>query len=438
MGLNNQQTDLLTSLVASCLYQNEEYITLPSPLDSINVLKMIIDDEHYRKSLCSLNCLKVIDGVDVLRTILKHECPQNMNSCETPFANGSIQYMGSDGKVVVENQGLLGLSQMNDVNSEEEPVTREDVVRFIVKSIEEELQKLFMNNNHCSSSTIQYVNTFHHSPETQRYWNTVIHVLYSENLSNDAKLLTQVLNEYDKGQMELVTRELTDLLNCLLVKYEDDCLQVTIILKFALLWTNRQQIVNYVTQLGKCVHGLKLKPRTLEITHKNLLALLYQLFGNAHVKQKRFSEAVFAYSEAVRVNDKFTPAIVNRATSNIMIGKTREAIGDLSRVIDIDNKCLSAYLNRALVYKNSKRFREAISDLTKVIRLDSGHMLAYYYRSICYEEQGKYAQSLTDIKNALELDNCNPSFHEQLLKVESLSNQKDQQDNNKSTSVMIH
>lgn len=373
---------------------------------------MIIDDEHYALAIEEPLSAPLLDSVDFLRAVLKHECPQNVNATEMPFANGYVQFM-RDGKVVSEKQGLLSLTTLQSEADATDRVTREDVAVYVLSTIHQALHDL-------STITIEEE---HHVEEkkfaecTLKYYRTVLQVLNSMNLSADSRLLTQTLKLFNEEEHGKIEEDLEFVITQLIEKYEDDSMQVVIILQFSLLWLRRNKIAEYVNELALCIHLMKQRPRVYELMHQNLLTLLYMLFGNYYVKSKRYSEAVFAYSECVKVLDCFTPAIVNRATSNIMLGKNREAIGDLSRVIDIDPKNISAYFNRALVYRNTRRLKEAISDFSKVIQLDGSHSVALYYRSQCYSEQGKYSQSIADMNNAISLDPENTSFQDQLQKL---------------------
>jgi tetratricopeptide (TPR) repeat protein len=95
--------------------------------------------------------------------------------------------------------------------------------------------------------------------------------------------------------------------------------------------------------------------------------------GNAYAEKNDNDRAIVEYSEAIRLDPKFTVAFTNRGNAYMAKKEYDRAIADYDRSIRI-KPTANAYANRAVAYGRSGDQEKAIADLRKALSL--GHAQA--------------------------------------------------------------
>lgn len=117
-----------------------------------------------------------------------------------------------------------------------------------------------------------------------------------------------------------------------------------------------------------------------------------------------FDKAIADYSQAIKLNPKYTVAYYNRGYTYYNKGEFDKAIADFNQAIELDIKYTIAYNNRGDVYNNKKEYDKAIADFNNAIKLDPKFANAYKKRGDVYYNQGDFDKAITDYSKAIELD----------------------------------
>jgi len=94
----------------------------------------------------------------------------------------------------------------------------------------------------------------------------------------------------------------------------------------------------------------------------------------------------------------------NRALSHEKLENFDKAIGDYTEAVKLNKRFSDAYFNRAALYQQKKQFDKAIKDYGRVIKLNPKDDIAYYNRGILYVEAGNKDKAIEDFEKAMEID----------------------------------
>ncbi|XP_077023468.1 sperm-associated antigen 1 [Tamandua tetradactyla] len=92
--------------------------------------------------------------------------------------------------------------------------------------------------------------------------------------------------------------------------------------------------------------------------------------GNQCVKDKNYKDALWKYSECLKINNKECAIYTNRALCHLKLGQFEEAKQDCDQALHIDDGSVKACYRRALAHKGLKNYQESLNDLNKVLVLD--------------------------------------------------------------------
>jgi tetratricopeptide (TPR) repeat protein len=91
----------------------------------------------------------------------------------------------------------------------------------------------------------------------------------------------------------------------------------------------------------------------------------------------RFTEAIKAYDEAIRLGSSYLVAYNNRGAAYGALKQYERAIPDFDRAIELNPKYAEAYCNRGAAFGALKQYERAIRDFDKAIQLDPNYARAY-------------------------------------------------------------
>lgn len=125
--------------------------------------------------------------------------------------------------------------------------------------------------------------------------------------------------------------------------------------------------------------------------------------GYAYQQSKSYNEAIWAYTEAIKLNPKFSLAYNNRGDMYLFTQQFPLAFDDHCKAIELGSQIPSAFLYRGAYYLSKNVDELAISDYNKAIELEPKYGLAYFYRFLLYAEAKRYDLALADIDKAITL-----------------------------------
>jgi tetratricopeptide (TPR) repeat protein len=141
-------------------------------------------------------------------------------------------------------------------------------------------------------------------------------------------------------------------------------------------------------------------------TKKNLADAYYNR-GEAYFKKQDYEHAIADYSEAVRLDPRFSRAFVARGDSSRLIAEYDRALADLAEAIRLDPKSGSAFSVRGKVYLEQKKYGLAIAEYNEAIRVDANLVDAFIGRGAAHCEEKNFARGMSDLDHAVKL---NPQY----------------------------
>ena len=118
---------------------------------------------------------------------------------------------------------------------------------------------------------------------------------------------------------------------------------------------------------------------------------------------ERYSDALRAFSEAVRLRPDYAEAYNNRGVVYRKIRQYLEAIQDYTRAIELNEFYADAYHNRGVAYRRMERWKDAIRDFTDAIRIRPEYADAYNNRGNARLMIGDKNGAVADYRAALRV-----------------------------------
>ena len=122
----------------------------------------------------------------------------------------------------------------------------------------------------------------------------------------------------------------------------------------------------------------------------------FRYLGDVYVEAGNFTDAITAYSSALRYRPGFSHLYNGRGEAHLALKEYDLAIHDFTRAISVYPGEPRGHYNRSVAYRNIKSYVLALNDLQNVIRT-SNHTYA-----AAYIDRSKIRQILGDVKGAIE------------------------------------
>ena len=126
--------------------------------------------------------------------------------------------------------------------------------------------------------------------------------------------------------------------------------------------------------------------------------------GAVYAKKGDNNRAIGDYDEAIRLNPMAGYAFVSRGTAYAGKGDYDHAIADYSEAIRVNAKNASALNNRGIAYDGKGDYDHAIADYSEAIRVDPKNAIAFNNRGISYGNKSDPDRAIADYSEAIRLD----------------------------------
>jgi tetratricopeptide (TPR) repeat protein len=125
--------------------------------------------------------------------------------------------------------------------------------------------------------------------------------------------------------------------------------------------------------------------------------------GMTLVKLGRVRDAVNTYSEALRYDNRYAPAHVNRGLAYVALREYDKAVADFDQAIRSTPKDASLYFKRGVAQGGLGDWRGAVKSFTEAVRINPNYADAYSNRSAAYRRLGDEAKAQADAAKSGEL-----------------------------------
>ncbi|MBP9091926.1 tetratricopeptide repeat protein [bacterium] len=229
-----------------------------------------------------------------------------------------------------------------------------------------------------------------------------------------------------KGQFDLERKEVEAYNRCRKLSFEDrlDLIDVSRASYMYNLISQKPPSVRKLIALGvvnsqlhKFAESEKCHLAAIKLDGK--LVEAHWSYGLLLMAQKRYTEAIKEFDQAIALDAKFDLPYFKRAEAYTYLHKYSEAVAGYTKFLEMNSKnevvMLDAYFNRSGCYGHLKQHVAGIKDLNKALTFDNtpnveAQLLAS--RGVHYQRLGNKTQALKDYDAALELAPNNKEIYE--------------------------
>lgn len=163
-------------------------------------------------------------------------------------------------------------------------------------------------------------------------------------------------------------------------------------------------------QLGHWKNSLTLFSHAVKAVDNNYIA--HESLGYALAQSSRLDEAVYHYSEALRVSPDYERALVGLGNVLIKQGKTEEAIHYTKKALLLNPDYAEAHFNMGFALLKQGRDTEAIYHYTEGLSREPDNAEIHFILGVTLCTQGKLDEGISHLSEALKIT---PDFAEARL-----------------------
>jgi TonB family protein len=160
------------------------------------------------------------------------------------------------------------------------------------------------------------------------------------------------------------------------------------------------------TRNGEPVDCVAMLPITFGLPGVNAPFDVYEAAqkGLKFIKVKEYDNAVKAFTEAIKIYEKYSPGYSGRGIAYMNLKEYEKAIEDFDMAIKRSKKIALNYKLRGEVYSALKDYNTAIKDFDRAIKMEPAMLEAYFERGNAFKNQDKYSEAIADYTKVIELD----------------------------------
>lgn len=146
-------------------------------------------------------------------------------------------------------------------------------------------------------------------------------------------------------------------------------------------------------------------------------AQYYQNLGNAFLMQKKYSQAIYAFSESLNLDSQNVETLSNLGYAHFMNGDRHEGIVYTKIALKINAEYFIARRNLGAFFVMIEKHPEAIRHLKKALRLEANDPGVYADLGLAYAKLNKDKEAKEAFSRALELDPKNENYKNEIKKL---------------------
>jgi tetratricopeptide (TPR) repeat protein len=139
------------------------------------------------------------------------------------------------------------------------------------------------------------------------------------------------------------------------------------------------------------------------VAANELTAQAWKEQGKKHYHARKYSEAIHAYGEAIRLKPGFVEAYNNRGLVHKAKGDVDGALRDYDDALHLAPDFAPAYCNRGTVYQDKGDLDSALRDYDEALHLAPDLTEAYHNRGLARKAKGDVAGAIADYQKYLDL-----------------------------------
>ncbi|MBW2201963.1 MAG: tetratricopeptide repeat protein, partial [Deltaproteobacteria bacterium] len=148
-------------------------------------------------------------------------------------------------------------------------------------------------------------------------------------------------------------------------------------------------------------NSVTLFKHTLDVTEDNYV--IHNNLGFALAEMNRTPEAIWHYSEALRINPRYEKAHNNIGTAFILQGQLERAVEHFSNALRLDPDFRNAHYNLALALEAQGKYEGAIYHYTQALRIDPDYARAHNNLGVVLIHEGRLDEAAIHFQEALRI-----------------------------------
>lgn len=108
--------------------------------------------------------------------------------------------------------------------------------------------------------------------------------------------------------------------------------------------------------------------------------------GHKYIKTGEYDKAIAAFTKAISINKKYSPAYAGRGVAYMNLNEYKKAIKSFNLAIKRSPKTALNYRLRGEAYSLLKDYKKAVKDFDRAIKNDPEMLEAYYARAVAYNK----------------------------------------------------
>lgn len=141
--------------------------------------------------------------------------------------------------------------------------------------------------------------------------------------------------------------------------------------------------------------ALKLTPNQVDLLNN---------VGVFYLEKNRPQLAKYYFTRALSVQGGYTPAYVNRAKANQMLGYYKQAVADMEIALGLEPQNIDIVLNKAILDHKNFDLEQALDGYSEVLNSRPQDYKTYNRRALAFRALNTYQNALNDFNNALSIN----------------------------------
>jgi tetratricopeptide (TPR) repeat protein len=130
----------------------------------------------------------------------------------------------------------------------------------------------------------------------------------------------------------------------------------------------------------------------------------FYIKGNEKTSNKDYRGAIADYSEAIKINPKYTNAYINRGAARSDLGDKEGAIADYNLALKLNPNDAEIYYNRGIAHYELGDREGAIADYNLALKVNPNYADAYNNRGLARSKLGKKQEAIADYSQAIKIN----------------------------------
>ncbi len=147
------------------------------------------------------------------------------------------------------------------------------------------------------------------------------------------------------------------------------------------------------------------------ITDANSRSQSHSNLGNGFVKQGKYKDAVAHFTEALRLNPRYTEVHNNLGNVLYTQGKYEEAVAHFTEALRLNPGFKDIHNNLGTALSRQGKYAEAEAHFTEAIRLHPEDVQAHYNLGLVFSQVGNYEAARAQFALAIRLQPADPKAY---------------------------